>query len=164
MPKGIREKRSAARSWEFRDDSCRYQRRRVCTAGMWYRSLAGWRNPPFPTLPRFAEIFLQGNRWLKSSRKARVRPVVIESVTKIMACGTTLMGYTQWCLSSRTVATPKRSASGVKAVLSALRSEGRHSGYSNRREPVPTARGSISCSRFPASTGPGVPQLVVTGR
>ncbi|HFH0767242.1 TPA: transposase zinc-binding domain-containing protein, partial [Shigella flexneri] len=29
-----------------------------------------------------------------------VRPVVIESVTKIMACGTTLMGYTQWCCSS----------------------------------------------------------------
>ncbi|ENF0090367.1 transposase zinc-binding domain-containing protein, partial [Escherichia coli] len=50
-------------------------------------------------LPRFADIFQQGNRWLNWLEKqpeGAVRPVVIESVTKIMACGTTLMGYTQW--------------------------------------------------------------------
>ncbi|HHL0214718.1 TPA: IS91 family transposase, partial [Escherichia coli] len=50
-------------------------------------------------LPRFADIFQQGNRWLNWLEKqpeGSVRPVVIESVTKIMACGTTLMGYTQW--------------------------------------------------------------------
>lgn len=54
-------------------------------------------------LPRFADIFQQGNRWLNWLEKqpeGSVRPVVIESVTKIMACGTTLMGYTQWCCSS----------------------------------------------------------------
>lgn len=48
-------------------------------------------------LPRFADIFQQGNRWLNWLEKQpedSVRPVVIESVTKIMACGTTLMGYT----------------------------------------------------------------------
>ncbi len=47
-------------------------------------------------LPRFADIFQQGNRWLNWLEKqpeGSVRPVVIESVTKIMACGTTLMGY-----------------------------------------------------------------------
>lgn len=66
-------------------------------------------------LPRFADTFQQGNRWLNWLEKQpedSVRPVVIESVTKIMACGTTLMGYTQWCCSSP----DKRSASGVKAV------------------------------------------------
>ncbi len=50
-------------------------------------------------LPRFADIFQQGNRWLNWLEKqpeGSVRPVVTESVTKIMACGTTLMGYTQW--------------------------------------------------------------------
>jgi len=54
-------------------------------------------------LPRFADIFQQGNRWLNWLEKqpeGSVRPVVIETVTKIMACGTTLMGYTQWCCSS----------------------------------------------------------------
>ena len=48
-------------------------------------------------LPRFADIFQQGNRWLNWLEKqpeGSVRPVVIESVTKIMVCGTTLMGYT----------------------------------------------------------------------
>ena len=46
-------------------------------------------------LPRFADIFQQGNRWLNWLEKqpeGTVRPVVIESVTKIMACGTTLTG------------------------------------------------------------------------
>lgn len=48
-------------------------------------------------LPRFADIFQQGNRWLNWLEKqpeGSVRQVVIESVTKIMACGTTLIGYT----------------------------------------------------------------------
>ncbi|EIQ15684.1 putative transposase [Shigella flexneri K-1770] len=39
-------------------------------------------------LPRFADIFQQGNRWLNWLEKqpeGAVRPVVIESVTKIMA-------------------------------------------------------------------------------
>ena len=43
-------------------------------------------------LPRFADIFQQGNRWLNWLEKqpeGSVRPMVIESVTKIMACGTT---------------------------------------------------------------------------
>ncbi len=42
-------------------------------------------------LPRFADIFQQGNRWLNWLEKqpeGSVRPVVTESVTKIMACGT----------------------------------------------------------------------------
>ena len=46
-------------------------------------------------LPRFADIFQQGNRWLNWLEKqpeGTVRPVVTESVTKIMACGTTMMG------------------------------------------------------------------------
>ncbi|OIN35085.1 hypothetical protein AO411_2027680 [Salmonella enterica subsp. enterica serovar Sarajane] len=50
-------------------------------------------------LPRFADIFQQGNRWLNWYRRqpeGSVRPVAIEAVTKIMACGTTLMGYTCW--------------------------------------------------------------------
>ncbi len=66
-------------------------------------SLAGWRYPTRLMLPRFADIFQQGNRWLNWLEKqpeGSVRPVVTESVTKIMACGTTLMGYTQWCCSS----------------------------------------------------------------
>lgn len=47
-------------------------------------------------LPRFADIFQQGNRWLNWYRRqpeGTVRPAVTEAVTKIMACGTTLMGY-----------------------------------------------------------------------
>lgn len=55
-------------------------------------------------LPRFADIFQQGNRWLNWLHKqpeGSVRPVVIEAVTKIMACGTTLMGYTCWRCSDR---------------------------------------------------------------
>lgn len=72
-------------------------------------------------LPRFADIFQQGNRWLNWLEKqpeGSVRPVVIESVTKIMACGTTLMGYTVvlTVVPHRTVATQKRSASGVKVA------------------------------------------------
>ncbi|EOK2516543.1 IS91 family transposase, partial [Escherichia coli] len=48
-------------------------------------------------LPRFADILQQGNRWLNWLEKqpeGAVRLVVIESVTKITACGITLMGYT----------------------------------------------------------------------
>ena len=47
-------------------------------------------------LPRFADIFQQGNRWLNWLEKqpeGSVRQVVIESVTKIMACGTTLITH-----------------------------------------------------------------------
>lgn len=43
-------------------------------------------------LPRFADIFQQGNRrlnWFHKQPEGSVRPVVIEAVTKIMACGTT---------------------------------------------------------------------------
>ena len=70
-------------------------------------------------LPRFADIFQQGNRWLNWLEKppeGSVRPVVIESVTKIMACGITLMGYTQCVVHHRTVAIQKRSVSGVKTA------------------------------------------------
>ena len=45
-------------------------------------------------LPRFADIFQQGNRWLNWLEKqpeGSVRQVVIESVTKITACGPILM-------------------------------------------------------------------------
>ncbi|OCC98447.1 transposase [Shigella sonnei] len=45
-------------------------------------------------LPRFADIFQQGNHWLNWLEKQperAVRPVVIESVTKIMAGGNTRM-------------------------------------------------------------------------
>ncbi len=85
------------------DHSCRYQRRRYVLPGVWHGSLAGRSRPALLMLPRFADIFQQGNRWLNWLEKqpeGAVRPVVIESVTKIMACGTTLMGYTQWCCSS----------------------------------------------------------------
>lgn len=70
-------------------------------------------------LPRFADIFQQGNRWLNWLEKqpeGSVRPVVTESVTKIMACGTTLMGIHSGAVHHRTVATQKRSASGVKVA------------------------------------------------
>ena len=70
-------------------------------------------------LPRFADIFQQGNRWLNWLEKqpeGSVRPVVIESVTKIMACGTSLMGTHSGAVHLRTVATQKRSASGVKVA------------------------------------------------
>ena len=70
-------------------------------------------------LPRFADIFQQGNRWLNWLEKQpedSVRPEVIESVTKIMACGTTLMGYTQWCCSSPDCCHTKKPASGVKVA------------------------------------------------
>ena len=52
-------------------------------------------------LPRFADIFQQGNCWLNWYRRqpeGSVRPAVTEAVTKIMACGTTLMGYTCYLL------------------------------------------------------------------
>ncbi|EIO43545.1 putative transposase [Escherichia coli PA42] len=58
---------------------------------MWHGSLAGRSSPALLMLPRFADIFQQGNRWLNWLEKqpeGSVRPVVIESVTKIMACGT----------------------------------------------------------------------------
>ncbi|KDV83087.1 transposase zinc-binding domain protein [Escherichia coli 2-052-05_S4_C2] len=66
-------------------------------------------------LPRFADIFHWLN-WLEKQPEGSVRPVVIESVTKIMACGTTLMGYTQWSCSSPDCCHTKKSASGVKAA------------------------------------------------
>ena len=43
------------------DHSCRYQRRRYVLPGMWHSSLAGWRDPALLMLPRFADIFQQGN-------------------------------------------------------------------------------------------------------
>lgn len=50
-------------------------------------------------LTRFADFFQQGNRrlnWYQKQPEGSARPVVIEAVTKIMACGTTLMGYLSW--------------------------------------------------------------------
>ncbi|EGL9416664.1 hypothetical protein IMB16_003740 [Salmonella enterica] len=47
---------------------------------MRYGSLAGWRYPALLMLPRFADIFQQGNRWLNWLEKqpeGSVRPVVI---------------------------------------------------------------------------------------
>lgn len=70
-------------------------------------------------LPRFADIFQQGNRWLNWLHKqpeGSVRPVVIEAVTKIMACGTTLMGYTCWHCSDPGCGHTKKSVFAVKAV------------------------------------------------
>ncbi|WP_436835140.1 hypothetical protein, partial [Shigella flexneri] len=55
--------------------------------GVWHGSLAGRSRPALLMLPRFADIFQQGNRWLNWLEKqpeGAVRPVVIESVTKIM--------------------------------------------------------------------------------
>lgn len=109
-------------------------------------------------LPRFADIFQQGNRWLNWLEKqpeGSVRPVVIESVTKIMACGTTLMGYTQWCCSSP-------DCSHIKKVCFRCKSRScPHCGVKAGAQwiqyllsLVPTVRGSILCSHFPASTGP----------
>ena len=75
----------------------------VCTARNAAQFTGRMALPPRLMLPRFADIFQQGNRWLNWLEKqpeGSVRPVVTESVTKIMACGTTLMGYTQWCCSS----------------------------------------------------------------
>ena len=47
-------------------------------------------------LTRFADFFQQSNRWLNwyhRQPEGSVRLAVIEAVTKIMACGTILMGY-----------------------------------------------------------------------
>lgn len=70
-------------------------------------------------LPRFADIFQQGNRWLNWLHKqpeGSVRPVVTEAVTKIMACGTTLMGYTCWRCPDPGCGHTKKSVSAVKAA------------------------------------------------
>ena len=56
---------------------------------MRHSSLAGWRYPRL-MLPRFADIFQQGNRWLNWLEKqpeGSVRPVVTESVTKSWHAG-----------------------------------------------------------------------------
>ncbi|ENA08866.1 putative transposase domain protein [Escherichia coli P0298942.1] len=48
---------------------------------MWHGSLAGRSRPALLMLPRFADIFQQGNRWLNWLEKppeGSVRPVVIE--------------------------------------------------------------------------------------
>ncbi|HGF1628443.1 TPA: hypothetical protein ACF9O4_005654, partial [Escherichia coli] len=53
--------------------------------GVRHGSLAG-RSPPLLMFPRFADIFQQGNlwlNWLEKQPEGSVRPVVIESVTKI---------------------------------------------------------------------------------
>lgn len=70
-------------------------------------------------LPRFADIFLQGNRWLNWYRRqpeGSVRPAVTEAVTKIMACGTTLMGYTCWRCPDPGCGHTKKSVSAAKAA------------------------------------------------
>ena len=65
-------------------------------------------------LTRFADFFQQGNRWLNWLHKqpeGSVRPVVIEAATKIMACGTSLMGYTCWRCPAPGCGHSKKSAS-----------------------------------------------------
>ena len=67
-------------------------------------------------LTRFADFFQQGNRWLNWLHKqpeGSVRPVVIEAATKIMACGTSLMGYTCWHCPDPVCGHSKKSASAV---------------------------------------------------
>lgn len=67
-------------------------------------------------LTRFADFFQQGNRWLNWLHKqpeGSVRPVVIEAATKIMACGTSLMGYTCWRCPDPGCGHSKKSASAV---------------------------------------------------
>ncbi|EIG83285.1 hypothetical protein EC12741_A0310 [Escherichia coli 1.2741] len=69
----------------------------------WARFTGRTESPRPSDVSPFCRHFQQGNRWLNWLEKqleGSVRPVVIESVTKIMACGTTLIGYTQWCCSS----------------------------------------------------------------
>lgn len=119
-------------------------------------------------LPRFADIFQQGNRWLNWLEKqpeGSVRPVVIESVTKIMACGTTLMGYTQWCCSSPDCCHTKKVCFRCKRLLPALRGEGWRtvdtvSAESGSRLPV--AAYCVHTS-LPVLV-PDIPQPVVAGR
>ncbi|QXD00950.1 Mobile element protein (plasmid) [Klebsiella sp. PL-2018] len=81
-------------------------------------------------LPRFADIFQQGNRWLSWYHKqpeGSVRPAVIEAVTKIMACGTTLMGYTCWQCPDPGCGHSKKSVFAVKAAPATLRRKSRRS-------------------------------------
>ncbi len=154
MTKGIR-KSPAARSGNLRP-FLPVSAPAVCTAGVWHGSLAAGR--PALLIPRFADIFQQGNRWLNWLEKqpeGAVCPVVIESVTKIMACGTTLMGYTQWCCSSPDCCHTKKVCFRCKAALPALRVKAGAQWIQYLLSLVPTARGSILCSHFPASTGPG---------
>ncbi len=56
---------------EFANHSCRYQRRRYVLSGMRHGSLAGRSHPALLMLPRFADIFQQGNRWLNWLEKHR---------------------------------------------------------------------------------------------
>ncbi len=50
--------------WVFATNSCRYQRRRYVLSGVRHGSLAG-RSPPLLMLPLFADIFQQGNRFVR---------------------------------------------------------------------------------------------------
>ncbi|EOT3924544.1 hypothetical protein ACLAGQ_005210, partial [Escherichia coli] len=54
--------------------------------GVRHGSLAGRSHPALLMFPRFADIFQQGNlwlNWLEKQPEGSVRPVVIESMTKI---------------------------------------------------------------------------------
>ncbi|HGJ5882055.1 MAG TPA: IS91 family transposase, partial [Arsenophonus sp.] len=49
--------------------------------------------------PRFSHVFQFGQRWLNWLNRQppnTVRPVVMETMVKIMACGTSLMGWSIW--------------------------------------------------------------------
>ena len=121
------------------------------------------------TLSRKTGAVHTGNRWLNWLEKQpedSVRPVVIESVTKIMACGTTLMGYTQWCCSSPDCCHTKKVCfrcksrscprCGVKAGAQWIQ-------YLLSLVPdMPVAAYCVHTS-LPVLV-PGVPQPVVTGR
>lgn len=51
-------------------------------------------------LPRFSRVFQFNCRWLRwrmRQPEGHVRPVVDETIAKIMACGTSLMGGMRWC-------------------------------------------------------------------
>lgn len=104
--------------------------------------------------------------WLEKQPEGSVRQVVIESVTKIMACGTTLMGYTQWCCSSPDCCHTKKVCfrcksrscphCGVKAGAQWIQ-------YLLSLVPdCPVAAYCVHAS-LPVLV-PGVPQPVVTGR
>ncbi|EJL19584.1 putative transposase [Shigella sonnei str. Moseley] len=120
-------------------------------------------------LPRFADIFQQGNRWLNWLEKqpeGAVRPVVIESVTKIMACGTTLMGYTQWCCSSPDCCHTKKVCFRCKSrSCPHVRGEGWRTVDTVSAEPGPRLPVAAYCvhTSLPVLV-PGVPQPVVTDR
>lgn len=114
--------------------------------------------PPFwcfPVLPTFFSRETAGLTGWRNNRKVQCVRWSLSRWQKSWRAEPRWWGTHSGAVHLRTVATQKRSASGVK-VAPARTAEWRlaHSGYSICWVWFPTVRGSILCSHFPASTGP----------